>query len=206
MNEPVPPAEPVTNNPHADSDHPGNEAVFFPVSEGKLITLYLLSFGFYGIYWFYRNWQILAPEMDKKIYPFWRGVFSIFFAHSLFKRIEQKAGHLAKKHKYNSTAMAVIFVLCVVLSQVIDRASMLSTSLMAAEHHLVAISILLFIASTYPMVKVQATVNRLNNDILGYLNHKYTAWNYLLIAVGGFMWAMLILGYVLQALGLAPAQ
>jgi len=70
-----------------------NETPFFPVSEGKLITLYILSFGLYGIYWFQQNWKRQQPMMDKKIYPVWRAVFSIFFTHSLFKRIDQQAVH-----------------------------------------------------------------------------------------------------------------
>ena len=35
-----------------------NKIDFFPVSEGKLITLYILSFCVYGVYWFYKNWKL----------------------------------------------------------------------------------------------------------------------------------------------------
>jgi hypothetical protein len=201
MNEPLPQSE-------SDDDNAENtdNIVFFPVSEGKLITLYLLSFGFYGMYWFYKNWQILAPEMGKKIYPFWRAVFSIFFVHSLFKRIEHKASHLEHRHRYNSLALSVIFILCTLLSQLLDPSSVPSDGWQNAGQYLVAVSLLLFAASAYPLVKVQSTVNRLNNDILGYLNNRYTGWNYLLISVGGFLWAIIILGYVAQSMGFAPAQ
>ncbi len=44
-----------------------NSTAFFPVSEGKLITLYILSFGLYGVYWFYKNWKLQQKSMDKKI-------------------------------------------------------------------------------------------------------------------------------------------
>ena len=54
---------------------PGNTVEFFPVSEGKLITLYILSFGLYGIYWFYKNWKLQQKKIDKKIIPILRAVF-----------------------------------------------------------------------------------------------------------------------------------
>ena len=42
-----------------------NTPQYFPVSEGKLITLYILSFGLYGVYWFYKNWTLLQPRMRR---------------------------------------------------------------------------------------------------------------------------------------------
>ena len=98
-----------------------NETAFFPVSEGKLITLYILSFGLYGIYWFQQNWKRQQPMMDKKIYPVWRAIFSIFFTHSLFKRINQQAVHLPQQHKFNANVLATFFVAAIVVSNVIDR-------------------------------------------------------------------------------------
>jgi hypothetical protein len=43
-----------------------NSTAFFSVSEGRLITLYILSFGLYGVYWFYKNWKLQKKSMDKK--------------------------------------------------------------------------------------------------------------------------------------------
>jgi hypothetical protein len=53
---------------------------------------------------------------------------------------------------------------------------------------------------------VQATVNRINNDMLGYLNHKYSVWNYLLIALGVIAWLMLAMGLLAESLGLVPPE
>jgi len=180
-----------------------NETPFFPVSEGKLITLYILSFGLYGIYWFQQNWKRQQPMMDKKIYPVWRAIFSIFFTHSLFKRIDQQAAHLPQQHKFNANVLATFFVAAIVVSNVVDRLSINTDMAQSITNTtLIITSIVLFLFSAYPLAKVQATVNRINNDMLGYLNHKYSAWNYVLIILGTVSWLVLAMGLLAESMGL----
>ena len=184
-----------------------NETPFFPVSEGKLITLYILSFGLYGIYWFQQNWKRQQPMMDKKIYPVWRAIFSIFFTHSLFKRIDQQAAHLPQQHKFNANGLATFFVAAIVVSNVIDRLSINTDIAQSITNtSLIITSLVLFLFSAYPLAKVQATVNRINNDMLGYLNHKYSAWNYVLIILGIVSWLMLALGLLAESMGLVVPE
>ena len=180
-----------------------NETPFFPVSEGKLITLYILSFGLYGIYWFQQNWKRQQPMMDKKIYPVWRAIFSIFFTHSLFKRIDQQAVHLPQQHKFNANGLATFFVAAIVVSNVIDRLSINTDMAQSITNtSLIITSLVLFLFSAYPLAKVQATVNRINNDMLGYLNHKYSVWNYVLIILGTVSWLILAMGLLAESMGL----
>lgn len=180
-----------------------NETPFFPVSEGKLITLYILSFGLYGIYWFQQNWKRQQPMMDKKIYPVWRAIFSIFFTHSLFKRIDQQAVHLPQQHKFNANVLATFFVAAIVVSNVVDRLSINTDMAQSITNTtLIITSIVLFLFSAYPLAKVQATVNRINNDMLGYLNHRYSVWNYVLIILGTVSWLILAMGLLAESMGL----
>ena len=180
-----------------------NETPFFPVSEGKLITLYILSFGLYGIYWFQQNWKRQQPMMDKKIYPVWRAIFSIFFTHSLFKRIDQQAVHLPQQHKFNANLLATFFVAAIVVSNIVDRLSINTDMAQSITNTtLIITSIVLFLFSAYPLAKVQATVNRINNDMLGYLNHKYSVWNYVLIILGTVSWLILAMGLLAESMGL----
>ena len=184
-----------------------NETPFFPVSEGKLITLYILSFGLYGIFWFQQNWKRQQPTMDKKIYPVWRAIFTIFFTHSLFKRIDQQAVHLPQQHKFNANALATFFVAAIVVSNVIDRLSINTDMAQSITNTILLItSLVLFLFSAYPLAKVQATVNRINNDMLGYLNHKYSVWNYVLIILGTVSWLMLAMGLLAESIGLVVPQ
>lgn len=184
-----------------------NETPFFPVSEGKLITLYILSFGLYGIYWFQQNWKRQQAMMDKKIYPVWRAIFSIFFTHSLFKRIDQQAVHLPQQHKFNANALATFFVAAIIVSNVIDRFSINTDMTQSITNTILIIaSLIIFLFSAYPLAKVQATVNRINNDMLGYLNHKYSVWNYILIILGTVSWLMLAMGLLAESIGLAVPE
>ena len=105
-----------------DSTFSGEDQTsYFPVSEGKFLTLYVLSFGLYGVFWFYKNWKLQEPLMDKKIYPVWRAIFSIFFTHALFRRIDQSAAHLDKQHRFNANALATFFVAAIVVSNILEN-------------------------------------------------------------------------------------
>lgn len=184
-----------------------DQPAFFPVSEGKLITLYILSFGLYGVYWFYKNWKLQQPKMDKKILPLMRAIFSIFFTHALFNRINKSAEPLEEKHKFNANILATLFVAAIIISNILDRVSMSTGILEGMSSNTVIItSLIIFMISVYPMAVVQATVNRINNDMLGYLNHKYSVWNYLLIALGLIAWLMLAMGLLAESLGLIPPE
>lgn len=194
------------NSSEIDKYTAQNSTEFFPVSEGKLITLYILSFGLYGVFWFYKNWKLQQKTMDKKIYPVWRAIFSIFFTHSLFKRINQSAVHLEKQHKFNANALATLFVAAIIMSNLLDRFTMNSSMQIGMSNTIIISSLVLFLLSVYPLVKVQATVNRINNDMLGYLNHKYSLWNYLLITLGIILWLLVVLGILADSMGFIPAE
>ena len=184
-----------------------DEIQFFPVSEGKLITLYILSFGLYGVYWFYKNWQLQAPSINKKIYPAWRAIFSIFFTHALFNRINDKAVTLEMQHKFNANVLATIFVVAIVVSNILDYSSGGGDVMQGiTSNSFIITSFVLFLLSTYPLVKVQATVNRINNDMLGYLNHHYSLWNYVLIIVGAITWFLIITSVLFKSMGLVIAE
>lgn len=198
--------ETKTDNPVAQPERQGlaeNETPFFPVSEGKFITLYILSFGLYGVYWFYQHWKRQKTMMDKKIYPLWRAIFSIFFTHSLFKRINQQAVHLPQQHKFNPNMLATFFVATIILSHLIEPLSMGSDTLKnMTSQTFITTSLVLFLISTYPLVKAQATINRINNDMLGLLNHKYSIWNYIIIVIGAMFWLILAMGILVESIGL----
>jgi len=183
------------------------ETSFFPVSEGKLITMYILSFGFYGIYWFYKNWKLQQKMMDKKIYPILRAIFAIFFTHSLFKRINQQASHLDKKHKFNANVYATLFVFSIIVSNLLDHLhGNIQLPAHISNNSIIITSLLIFVLSVFPLLKAQATINRINNDILGYLNYKYSLPNYILIVTGSAIWLMLALGLLFDYMGIVTTE
>jgi hypothetical protein len=201
--------EEIETGPDNDTEISSTESSleYFPVSEGKLITLYILSFGLYGVYWFYKNWKLQQARMDKKIFPLMRAIFSIFFTHALFRRIDKSAEQLEKKHRFNANLLATFFVAAIVIGNLLDRVFISAAILPGlSENTVIIISLMIFMLSTYPLTVVQATINRINDDMLGYLNHKYSLWNYLLIAVGSVFWSMLALGLLAESMGLIPHE
>ena len=199
--------QPIKQPALQSTDTEKKDIQFFPVSEGKLITLYILSLGLYGVYWFYKNWKLQQPLMDKKIYPVWRAIFSIFFTHALFRRINEQATDLKKKHQFNANTLATFFVATIIVSHIMDRLSTHSTTFEGMISSTVIItSLVLLCLSVYPMVKVQATVNRINGDMLGYLNHKYSLGNYALIVFGVLLWLMIAVGIFSESMGLLPPE
>jgi hypothetical protein len=198
---PDPPPDTSGNTTNLEALH-SEQPRFFPVSEDKLMTLYILSFGLYGVFWFYKNWKLQQKLMDKKIYPLWRAIFSIFYTHSLFRRIDQQASHLEKRHRFNASALATFFVFSIIVSNILDRIASSSSILNNLPDNLIVIvSLVLFFLSTYPLLKAQSTINRINNDMLGYLNYKYSLANYVLMAIGTILWLLIALGLLLETAG-----
>lgn len=68
-----------------------HSSVFYPVSLYKLSLCWLLSFGIYGIFWFYKNWQYVKANEESARYsmPWARALFSVFWYFPLYLAIER---------------------------------------------------------------------------------------------------------------------
>ncbi|MDP2229066.1 MAG: DUF4234 domain-containing protein, partial [Moraxellaceae bacterium] len=98
-----------------EQEKPG---ALFTTSILKLVFLCVATLGIYSIYWFYKHWQTLKPEMPE-IQPASRSIFSYFFVHELFMTIAKKheAAGLGK-WEYNSSAW--LYILFSIISQTAD--------------------------------------------------------------------------------------
>lgn len=81
---------PTLSNESKIESSPSNYP-FFPVANHKFITLSIFTLGLYEVYWFYQNWRRVKVRTDTKISPFWRAIFSPFWATALFKVIKKSA-------------------------------------------------------------------------------------------------------------------
>ncbi len=63
---------------------------FYNISRTKFLIFYILSGGFFDLYWQYRNWKYLkqTTQQYKKIWPFWRAVFSIIWFGILYRKVD----------------------------------------------------------------------------------------------------------------------
>ncbi|MXV11353.1 MFS transporter permease [Xanthomonas sp. LMG 8992] len=62
-------------------------------SATKLALLCATSFGWYALYWFYRNWRALRLLSGRRrISPVWRSVFSLIWVFAYFRALERTIG------------------------------------------------------------------------------------------------------------------
>ncbi len=68
-------------------------STLFAPSAAKLALLCATSFGWYALYWFYRNWRALRLLSGRRrISPVWRSVFSLLWVFACFRGLERIIG------------------------------------------------------------------------------------------------------------------
>ncbi len=172
------PAAELTETSAAD------RTTLYVVAKKKMILLFMFTFGLYSLVWFYENWKRIKMDTGSSIWPAPRALFSIFFAHSLFKHIHKSASDAGEQvgwsHKALATAYVVLSVLGHVADNVSDTASMLSILLLPMILHI--------------LLKVQVSANASQSDPQGTGNSKFTIANYAWSILGLLIWALVIVG------------
>ncbi|MBB5874809.1 MFS transporter permease [Xanthomonas sp. 3498] len=68
-------------------------STLFAPSATKLALLCATSFGWYALYWFYRNWRALRLLSGRRrVSPVWRSVFSLLWVFACFRGLERTIG------------------------------------------------------------------------------------------------------------------
>ncbi len=181
----------VYQTPKAAVDIP-QEALqpFYVVSNRKFWVLYVATFGIYHVYWFYKNWQQYKNFTGISIWPVARGVFSIFFAHSLFRSIRESANDQEGAPPIAAGLLATVYVILSLISSGTERLA--SRDLGSPYTDLISIL-------TMPMVgwvlyQVQKAANAACKDPLGDTNNAFTAGNVIWIVAGVLFWVMVLAG------------
>ncbi|SIS67228.1 DUF3857 domain-containing protein [Neptunomonas antarctica] len=66
-----------------------SDSVFFPVSIAKLSAMWILTFGIYGAYWFYKNFQYIKKQKNSASMPMARGIFYSFWYYPLWRELKE---------------------------------------------------------------------------------------------------------------------
>jgi len=98
----------------------GEQTEYFSVPTTKLIVMCVLSFGIYEVYWFYKNWKAVVVQEQKKMRPFWRAIFALFYCYSLFKRILISAVSKGYQTKMSYTTLTVCYIVITMLHRLPD--------------------------------------------------------------------------------------
>jgi hypothetical protein len=126
--------------------------------------------GLYELYWFFKNWQIVAQRTGSGRYvvPAIQVFFSYFLCYSLFKRIG-RAGLEAKVRPLSPGWLAISWVALHLAQRLPDPYWLIS------------------ITSVVPLLFVQATVNDINAALTPdcHPNSRFSLWNLLACLLGG---------------------
>ena len=181
----------IYSTPEADLEVArSNQYAFFSTSILKLTVLYIVTFGLYPIYWFYKNWASYKEYTGIKLKPALRSIFYIIFTHSLFQKINEKAVNQGIETKWNAYVLATVFVLLTIVSSVLDTISRKTSSIGMADY----ISFALMFILMWPLITVQRTVNSVNNDPSGEINSSFSFYNYVFILLGVLVWILAVVG------------
>jgi hypothetical protein len=174
----------------APSDYAVAQPPFYVVSARKFLLLTLGTVGFYKVYWFYKNWQLQKRATGDSIWPAARAVFSIFFVHGLFKRVDKKLDAVAREYRWAPDSVALGYVIFAIAANVLDR---LAGENIFSPYSDVAGTVTLFIYSAL-LYQAQLAINHASGDASGSTNDRLTAANYAWLVAGAALWLLLLIG------------
>ncbi|MGD1046219.1 MAG: hypothetical protein ABR936_13000 [Bacteroidota bacterium] len=157
--------------------------LYIPIS--RLILLSILSFGIYEAYWIYKNWWFINKRDKLDIRPFWRGIFGIFFCHSLFRRIhEDKESRSIAIPTFSPDGLASGWVVLMILTNILSRAPGIAVSIISP-----------FIPSFLCLVPVQNYINAVQEKRNS--GSEFYDWSFghlVCLIIGIIIWLLLLIG------------
>ncbi|MEG4960202.1 MULTISPECIES: hypothetical protein [unclassified Microcoleus] len=160
-----------------------SQPIFFPVSRFKLLVMSLVTFGLYQIFWFYKNWQLFKTATGSKISPFWRAFFNGLFCYSLITKIRNRAKLRGIEANFSPFLLTLAWLGLTLCAQLPKPYLLVS------------------FFSVIVLLPVQEIVNELNSLVAP--NHnpnsRFSAWNIAIIAVGGSLFVLAIVGILMPA-------
>ncbi|WP_426209512.1 hypothetical protein [Massilia sp. TWP1-3-3] len=196
----APPKADLSKRSDAGSD--GDNA-FYVVSTRKLALLFFLTLGLYQIYWFYKNWSSYkdrcryASSQDQNIWPIPRALFSVFFVHSLFRKVEEYAIEKMRPLNWNISSDATLLVALLILSNVMGRLAGKNIGSPYTDY----ISLLLLVPLYFSFHRAQQFINISCGDPQGISNSKLTGANWAWMFTGAVFCLLAAVGLFMPELG-----
>lgn len=170
------------------------EQAWFAVGTRKLLVMSVLTLGLYTIVWFERQYRFQKRVHRESTMPLARGLFSIFFAGDLFRRIERAARGVGVARGWRAGDMSALFIVSVLMNRILDRVSS-KVTIGPASAVLSLVDTALLVVVAYPLVRAQGTLNEVlaRTHPGGERNETFTVWNWLVMFIGG---ALLVMGLI----------
>ncbi|MCU7915215.1 MAG: hypothetical protein KZQ65_04715 [Candidatus Thiodiazotropha sp. (ex Gloverina cf. vestifex)] len=186
IENPYAPPNAELENPKDTSEH------FYVVSIQKFTVLFLSTIGLYTIYWFYANWKRYRYAAGYKIWPIPRAIFSIFFAHSLFDKVQTGLKRRGQEYKWMPSTVATLYVIIAILGNVMDSIAVKGIWSPYSD----VLSVLSVFALYFILVKPQRAINLSEGDPGGISNSSFNVVNYVWVGLGLVIWSFVIIGLV----------
>ncbi|RLU01342.1 MAG: DUF3857 domain-containing protein [Ketobacter sp.] len=144
------------------------EAYFYPVQPGKFIGMWVITFGLYPMYWFYRNFHYIRQQQQSSIMPLPRAFFYSFWYYNLWQYLKKdNAARHAESHLPNQ-AIAIVLAL-----------AFLGAVILMNESRWWMAGLLLSAFICMPLANYIQFINRENPDALHHAS-RWRVHNYLL--------------------------
>ena len=166
-----------------DTQQAQSEPMFLYISTVRLVVLSIVSAGLYEAYWIYKNWRYLKERYGLKIRPFWRGIFGVFYCHSLLERIhEDRDAREVKVPGFAARGLATGWVILTILANIMGRLG-ITASIIAA-----------FIPSFLCLVPVQKYVNSVTEKgSPGQKVYGWSAGHVVCVVFGLLVWGSILI-------------
>lgn len=171
---------------------------YYVVSTRKFWILLIATLGVYKLYWFYRNWRLQKTIHGGREMPVLRAIFSVFFTHSLFRRVESDAAERDHSSEGGLDSMATLYVVAAVAGYILER--------LAYKEIGSPVTDLLSICTLWPvgiaLSRAQLAINSLCNDPDGTSNHEMSGANFVWLVLGAILWILVLIGIYDMLFGL----
>lgn len=182
----------IYSPPEAEVNVPiEQENQYYVVAKRKFFLLSILTFGLYFVYWFYRNWRLIKERDSDDSWPPMRGLFYIFFTHSLFTDINEAIKTAGKDFQWSRGSVATATVVVTILTIIISRMSGEGIGSPATD----LISSALIIVLPIIVYPAQKAINFCCDDVDGSANSSLGLGNWIWIVVGSLFWLMVLLDH-----------
>lgn len=153
---------------------------WFVVSPLKLVVMSLCTLNLYLLYWHHEQWTAIKRRRGDNISPLGRAIFSIFFTHKLFGEVAGGAGQ--RVAALNPGLWATAYVGIVIAGRLMSR----------TESGLGLIGF----AAPLVLIPIQRELNiqAREADPTADLNETFTGLNFVVLAVGSCLFALVLVG------------
>lgn len=168
---------------------------FYVVSRGKFLTLFILTFGLYRLYWAYKNWKQFKQDSGEEMWPVARAIFAIFFTHALYREADARLKRDGLAFKWEPGELATLFVVASIVRNVLDSLARNNVGFPQVDiANLLMLPVLAWITWLG-----QRGLNAAAGDLHGQSNARFTPINYLFMVLGTALLVVVCLGMMVMA-------